>query len=156
MTLFCSSVCPLSNPQKVATLTSNSDQACLAIKEASLSGKSKSLSSSIRDSEGTRLAPEVEGSSLQLALEAELEPEATPELELEPVARHVTRQIHWPSWRGHKCASVRCGLTIGHGMPAIGCNAAPCGAPHVHTLSNQCGALRRRDYIIHGQGLTMA
>ena len=25
--------------------------------------------------------------------------------------RHVTRHIHWPSWRGHKCASIRHGLT---------------------------------------------
>ena len=83
MTLFCSSVSSLSNPQKFLTLCSNSDQACLAIKEASLSGKSESLSSSIRDSEGTCLVPppegerpEVEGSRLELAFEAELEPEA--------------------------------------------------------------------------------
>ena len=40
---------PLSNPQYFATLPSNSDRDCLAIKEASLSGKS--------DSEGTSLAP---------------------------------------------------------------------------------------------------
>ena len=95
MTLFCSSVSPLSNPQKFATPSSNSDQACLSIKEASLSVKSKSLPSSIRDSEGTRLAlpprgvgerPEVEGSRLELAWEAELEPEAASQLELEPVA----------------------------------------------------------------------
>ena len=80
---------PLSNSQKFATLLSNSDRACLAIKEALLSGKSKSLSSSIRDSEGTHLARggerlEVEGSRLELASEAE--PEAASELELEPVA----------------------------------------------------------------------
>ena len=90
MTLFCSSVYPLSNPQKFATLSSNSAQACLAIREASLSGKSRSLSSLIRDSEGMCLAPpwgewpEVEGTRLELALEAELEPEAASERE--PVA----------------------------------------------------------------------
>ena len=54
---FCSSVSPLSNPQKFATLLINSDRACLAIREASLSGKSESLSSSIRDSEGTSSPP---------------------------------------------------------------------------------------------------
>ena len=52
--------------------------------------KSDSLSSSIRDSEGTHLAPperpEVEGSRLELAWEAALEPEAASQLELEPMA----------------------------------------------------------------------
>ena len=56
MTCFCSLGSPLSNPQKFATLSSNSDRACLAIKEASFSGKSESLSSSIRNS----LAPQGE------------------------------------------------------------------------------------------------
>ena len=60
MTCFCSLGCPLSNPQKFATLSSNSDRACLAIKEASFSGKSERLSSSIRNSEGTHLAPQGE------------------------------------------------------------------------------------------------
>ena len=84
--------CPLSLIRKsLQPYLANSDRACLAIKEASLSGKSASLSSSIRDSEGTRLAPwgeqpEVEGRRLELALEAELKPEAVSELELEPVA----------------------------------------------------------------------
>ena len=93
MTFFCSSLFPLSNSQKLATLSSSYDRACLAIKEASLSGKSESLSSS-RDSEGTCLAPppppegelpEVEGSRFELAYDAELEPNAASELELEPV-----------------------------------------------------------------------
>ena len=25
--------------------------------------------------------------------------------------RHITRHIHRPSWRGHKCTSIRCGVT---------------------------------------------
>ena len=56
------------------------------------SGKFESLSSSIRDSEGLAPPPpgverpEVEGSRLELALKAELEPEAISELELESVA----------------------------------------------------------------------
>ena len=51
------SIPSLSNSQKLVTgsLSSNSDWDCLAIKEASLSGKSESRSS--RDSEGMRLAP---------------------------------------------------------------------------------------------------
>ena len=51
----------------------------------------ESLSSSSRDSEDTCLdhkgeRPEVEGSMLELAWEAELEPEAASEAELGPVA----------------------------------------------------------------------
>ena len=55
MTRFCSSLSPLSKTQKFATLSSNSDRACLPIKEVSLSGKSEILSLTIRDSEGTPL-----------------------------------------------------------------------------------------------------
>ena len=94
MNLFCSSLPPLSNQQKFTTLSSNSDRACLDIKEASLSGKSESLSLSIRDSEGTRLAPRgeqpvVEGSRLKLAWEADLEPKAAFELEMGPVSEDL-------------------------------------------------------------------
>ena len=52
MTRLCSSGSPLSNSQLAATLSRYSDRAYLAFKEALISGKSESRSSS-RDSEST-------------------------------------------------------------------------------------------------------
>ena len=48
--------------------------------------------------------------------------------------RHITRHIHWPSWRNHKCTRIRRGLT----------------GPWRSCLWRYCGALRRHPGALHG------